>query len=122
MKEELGLDKPIVVQYVDWMKKFVTGDWGFTFQTNQSIKTEVVRALPISAYIMVYAQLAVIAVRGTGGDVVGVSTGFEVRPDRHHDRVRVVVGAQLHRRARAHGVVQCSTKMGPVPVDLCGPR
>jgi len=57
VKAELGLDKPIVVQYVDWMKKFVTGDWGFTFQTNQSIKTEVVRALPISAYIMVYAQL-----------------------------------------------------------------
>ena len=30
------------------MKDFVTGDWGYTFQTNQSIKTEVVRALPIS--------------------------------------------------------------------------
>jgi peptide/nickel transport system permease protein len=57
VKAELGLDKPIVVQYVDWMQKFVTGDWGFTFQTNQSIKTEVVRALPISAYIMIYAQL-----------------------------------------------------------------
>jgi len=56
VKAELGLDKPIVVQYVDWMKKFVTLDWGFTFQTNQSIKTEVVRALPISAFIMIYAQ------------------------------------------------------------------
>jgi peptide/nickel transport system permease protein len=57
VKAQLGLDKSILVQYVDWMKKFVTGDWGYTFQTNQSIKTLVVRALPISAFIMVYAQI-----------------------------------------------------------------
>ena len=57
VKHELGLDRSIVSQYFDWMHKFVTGNWGFTFQTNQSIKTEVVRALPISAFIMVYAQI-----------------------------------------------------------------
>jgi peptide/nickel transport system permease protein len=55
--EELGLDKPILSQYATWLGNFVTGDWGITFQTNQSIAEEVKRALPISAYLMVYAQI-----------------------------------------------------------------
>ncbi|HEY4611239.1 MAG TPA: hypothetical protein VIH06_18625, partial [Ilumatobacteraceae bacterium] len=57
VKAELGLDKSIVMQYVDWMHNFLTGNWGYTFQTNQSIKTAIVHALPISIYIMIYAQI-----------------------------------------------------------------
>ena len=86
VKEELGLDKPIVVQYVDWMKNFVTGDWGFTFQTNQSIKTEVVTGTADLGVHHGLRPVAVAAVRGAGGDVVGVPTGLEVRPDRQPRR------------------------------------
>jgi len=57
VKHELGLDRSIIGQYLTWMKDFLTGNWGFTFQTNQSIKTEILRALPISIYIMIYAQI-----------------------------------------------------------------
>jgi len=32
-REELGLDKPLVVQYVTWARDFVTGDWGTTYST-----------------------------------------------------------------------------------------
>jgi peptide/nickel transport system permease protein len=53
---QLGLDKSMLAQYVSWMKDFVTGNWGTTFQTNQSIATEVKRALPISLYLMIYGQ------------------------------------------------------------------
>jgi len=55
--EELGLDKSIVSQYVTWTGDFVTGNWGQTFSTNQSISEEVKRALPISLYLMIYGQL-----------------------------------------------------------------
>ncbi|MEQ1872292.1 MAG: ABC transporter permease [Ilumatobacteraceae bacterium] len=54
---DLGLDKPWYTQYFNWMHDFVVGDWGTTFQTNQSIATAVKRSLPISAYLMVYGQL-----------------------------------------------------------------
>lgn len=54
---ELGLDRPILSQYVSWMADFVTGDWGQTFQTNQSILDEVKRGVPISLYLMIYAQI-----------------------------------------------------------------
>ena len=52
--KELGLDQPWYTQYFTWMKNFLTGDWGTTFQTNQSIATEVKRALPVSLYLMIY--------------------------------------------------------------------
>ncbi|MBI4884590.1 MAG: ABC transporter permease [Actinobacteria bacterium] len=55
--KDLGLDKPFYVQYFSWMKDFVTGEWGNTFQTNQTIASEVKRALPISVFLMIYGQL-----------------------------------------------------------------
>lgn len=55
--KELGLDQPWYTQYFTWMKNFLTGDWGTTFQTNQSIATEVKRALPVSLYLMIYGQI-----------------------------------------------------------------
>ncbi len=54
---DLGLDQPWYTQYFSWMRDFVAGDWGTTFQSNQLITDEVKRALPISAYLMVYGQL-----------------------------------------------------------------
>ena len=58
---ELGLDRPVVSQYITWMKDFVTGNWGLSFQSNQSISEQIKRALPISAYLMIYAQLLALA-------------------------------------------------------------
>lgn len=54
---ELGLDRPILSQYWHWLGNFVTGDWGMTFQNNQLIADEIKRAMPVSLYLMVYAQL-----------------------------------------------------------------
>lgn len=54
---DLGLDQPWYTQYFNWMHDFVVGDWGTTFQTNQSITAAVKRSLPVSAYLMVYGQL-----------------------------------------------------------------
>jgi len=58
---QLGLDLPWYSQYVHWMRDFVTGNWGNTFQTNSSIATEVKRALPVSLYLMLYAQFLALA-------------------------------------------------------------
>jgi len=58
---DLGLDRSVIEQYVMWVGDFVSGEWGQTFQTNQSIATEFKRALPVSAYLMVYAQVIALA-------------------------------------------------------------
>ena len=59
--KDLGLDLPWYSQYFRWMQNFVTGNWGTTFQTNQSIATEVKRALPISTYLMLYGQVVALS-------------------------------------------------------------
>lgn len=48
----LGLDKPIIVQYFNWMKDVLTGDLGTTFYGGQDVLHEVKRRLPISFEIM----------------------------------------------------------------------
>ena len=42
-----GLDEPIYVQYVIWLKNMLTGDLGWSFQTNQRVWDIIrVRILP----------------------------------------------------------------------------
>jgi peptide/nickel transport system permease protein len=41
----LGLNKPIVVQYWDWLKKFVRGDWGTSERTHERVFAMIRRSL-----------------------------------------------------------------------------
>ena len=37
LREELGLNEPLPVQYVDWLTDFAQGDWGRSFSTQQPV-------------------------------------------------------------------------------------
>ena len=37
LREELGLNEPLPIQYVDWLTDFVQGDWGRSFSTQQPV-------------------------------------------------------------------------------------
>ena len=37
LREELGLNEPLPVQYVNWLTDFVQGDWGRSFSTQQPV-------------------------------------------------------------------------------------
>lgn len=38
LREQLGLNRPLPLQYLDWLAGFVTGDWGESFSTRQPIR------------------------------------------------------------------------------------
>jgi peptide/nickel transport system permease protein len=38
LREELGLNDPLPVQYIRWLGDFVTGDWGQSFSTKSEIR------------------------------------------------------------------------------------
>jgi len=38
LREELGLNDPLYVQYVRWLRDFVVGDWGRSFSTGSQIR------------------------------------------------------------------------------------
>lgn len=45
MREELGLDRSLVVQYLDWLRGVVTGDLGNSYGMGYDITDEIVRRL-----------------------------------------------------------------------------
>lgn len=36
-RQDLGLDRPLVIQYLHWLGNFLTGDWGTSYSTNTPI-------------------------------------------------------------------------------------
>src|SRR6267143_267488 len=46
IREELGLDKPLPVQYVAWLSHVVRGDLGRSFQTRQRVLEAITERLP----------------------------------------------------------------------------
>lgn len=53
LRKELGLDKPVVVQFGIWLGDVVRGDFGETFRGRQPVLDEVLRRFPATLEIMV---------------------------------------------------------------------
>ena len=45
MREAFGLDRPLPLQYLLWLKATLTGNWGFSFRTGQPVLREIVDRL-----------------------------------------------------------------------------
>ena len=45
---QLGLDKPLYIQYIKWIGAFIKGDWGRSLITKQDIRAEIFKAMPYS--------------------------------------------------------------------------
>jgi peptide/nickel transport system permease protein len=48
LTHELGLDRPLYVQYFDWLRQVVTGNFGFSFTSREPVQELVVPALGVS--------------------------------------------------------------------------
>ena len=46
MRERLGLDRPLYVQYVDFLRGALTGDWGVSMVTGRPVVREVLTSCP----------------------------------------------------------------------------
>ena len=51
LKEEFGLDKPMLVQYVKWVSDAVRGDLGKSILNRSSVGAELKRRIPITFYL-----------------------------------------------------------------------
>ncbi len=81
---KLGLRKPLVVQYVDWLDRAVHGDLGQSYQNNQSTSSALKQRLPVTLELLLLSQLlalaisvplAILAARRPNGILDRVSTG-----------------------------------------------
>jgi peptide/nickel transport system permease protein len=67
IRHEAGLDKPILVQYVDWMGGLVQGDLGKSVLYQTPVSEEIAARLPITAHLGILALVI--------GLVVGIPMG-----------------------------------------------
>ncbi|MBI4339453.1 MAG: ABC transporter permease [Chloroflexi bacterium] len=67
MMHELGLDRPLPIQYLNWVRKMATGDWGHDFKTKRPVTKELAARIPYTL------QLAVLAIAMSV--TIGVATG-----------------------------------------------
>src|SRR5437588_6766660 len=63
-RHELGLDKPIAIQYKDWLGGFVRGDWGESTRTQERVYPVIRRAFWNTLQLIIWGVLlsAVVAV------------------------------------------------------------
>jgi peptide/nickel transport system permease protein len=48
----LGLNKPLVIQYLNWIKHSISGDLGISLTTGKPVVNELVKAVPISLKVV----------------------------------------------------------------------
>jgi ABC-type dipeptide/oligopeptide/nickel transport system permease component len=53
----LGLDKPLLVQYGQYVSKFVHGDWGFSYSIGEPVRLEFAQSFPATVELALYAFL-----------------------------------------------------------------
>lgn len=60
---ELGLDQPLPAQYVQWLGRFVQGDWGSSYVSKQNIfEQAVLQALPVTLTLAAFSLLIALVV------------------------------------------------------------
>jgi len=52
LEHAFGLDQPVPVQYLNWLGKFVVGDWGYSFVSHQPVLALIGERLPNTVYLM----------------------------------------------------------------------
>src|SRR5438045_9629952 len=55
IEADLGLDKPIPVQYVKWISGLLSGDLGISYQTERPALQEIAPRMPITAQLAGWA-------------------------------------------------------------------
>ena len=62
LREELGLNRPLHVQYAEWLIKAIQGDFGESTQYHLPVSELVAQRLPATVTLAVYAMLLIVLV------------------------------------------------------------
>src|SRR4051812_41197394 len=62
VRKNLGLDKPLPVQFVDYVRKLGTGNLGNSLTTGQPVLTEIRNRLPASAELTLFGLILSMAI------------------------------------------------------------
>ena len=89
---QLGLDKPLPIQYLKYMAAMLSGDWGTSIGTKRPVLDEILRRLPASLELITAAMLLAIPL----GIVLGlVAARWHGRPPDAIVRLTSIIGVSM---------------------------
>ena len=62
LRSELGLDRPVMIRYLDWLVSFVKGEFGISYTYNRAVGTLLSDKLPVTVLLTVLSFLITAAV------------------------------------------------------------
>ncbi len=75
LRARLGLDQPVLIQFMDYMSRVLRGDFGFSYRLQEPVMGLILQRLP--------ATLELAFVSGLAAFVIGVSMGVYTALNRH---------------------------------------
>jgi peptide/nickel transport system permease protein len=78
LTKELGLDRPIYVQYFDWLREVLTGDFGYSFTSRTPVQELVGPALGVSISLALASLLLALVLALPLGTWAATSPGSKV--------------------------------------------
>ena len=60
IREDLGLDRPVIVRYLSWVGNALRGELGKSYQTGQLVSEAIALRLPVTIQLLVMAQFMAI--------------------------------------------------------------
>ncbi|MGE0237769.1 MAG: ABC transporter permease [Parvibaculaceae bacterium] len=88
-----GLDRPLIVQYADWLGRTFAGDFGKSFQNGVDVGPELLRRIPVTLELAVFAFLI--------ANVIAIPLG--------------AFAAMRHQRSADKGISFIATLLGAMP-------
>ncbi|SBS72193.1 ABC transporter permease [uncultured Microbacterium sp.] len=75
LNAQLGLDRPVIVQYIDWLGGVFRGDLGASYYSNEPVAEAIAGRLPVTLSVVVLALLITLVVSVVLGVVSAVRGG-----------------------------------------------
>ena len=72
LKHNLGLDRPVYVQYLSWLGNVVRGDFGYSTSNSEDVVTAIVERLPATLLLMGSSFVLSLAIGVTFGIIAAV--------------------------------------------------
>lgn len=75
MEKEMGLDKPLPVQFADYVTALMRGDWGHSWRTGRAVQEDLLQRLPATLELALAATLIAVVAGLVLGVVAAIRRG-----------------------------------------------
>ena len=75
IREDLGLDRPIIVRYATWIGNALQGNFGKSYQTGQLVSDAILLRLPVSLQLLLTAQILALVFAIPAGVIAAYRAG-----------------------------------------------